>query len=384
MKPVYWLFCTVIDNFGDIGVSWRLAQSLQNNLNAEVWLWIDNTAALSTLVPEIHTLPAQYQNIHIRAWQEGKWADLNHAPAPQVVIETFACTLPDSVLSVIQHQHATWINWEYLSAEDWAIRTHAMPSLQSSGVAKYFWQMGFSPDSGGLLRESDYLTQYQSFTLEQQQKWRSLHQLPPKPSHRIEWLWFGYASPIWSKWLHTLQSLDIPLSIYLSGGQILQSLKNDGFLPPYFGENGEKHWISGSLELHILPFLPQSEFDRLLWSVDAHIIRGEDSFVRSQYTGKPFFWHIYQQEEQAHIIKLDAFWQKFWTPSSSLYQAHHALSYELNHAHILSENARQQAWHSLLSQFEPWQHASQNWQNQLFNQTDAVSRLKTWLTQHQL
>ena len=56
-----------------------------------------------------------------------------------------------------------------------------------------------------------------------------------------------------------------------------------------------------------LPAVPQIEFDRLLWSADALIVRGEDSFVRAQLAAKPFLWTIYKQEENAHIVKLKAF-----------------------------------------------------------------------------
>ena len=53
--------------------------------------------------------------------------------------------------------------------------------------------------------------------------------------------------------------------------------------------------------------VPQSEFDKFLWASDAVIIRGEDSFVRAQLSGKPFIWNIYPQTEETHIKKLEAF-----------------------------------------------------------------------------
>ena len=56
-----------------------------------------------------------------------------------------------------------------------------------------------------------------------------------------------------------------------------------------------------------VPAVPQESFDRVLWACDALIIRGEDSFVRAQLAGKPFLWTIYPQEEDTHIVKLNAF-----------------------------------------------------------------------------
>ena len=44
------LFCRVIDNFGDIGVSWRLARDLASR-GQHVRLWIDDASALRWMAP---------------------------------------------------------------------------------------------------------------------------------------------------------------------------------------------------------------------------------------------------------------------------------------------------------------------------------------------
>jgi uncharacterized repeat protein (TIGR03837 family) len=67
----------------------------------------------------------------------------------------------------------------------------------------------------------------------------------------------------------------------------------------------------GSLSLQVVPFLDQPDYDRLLWCCDLNFVRGEDSMVRAQWAQKPFVWHIYPQEEDAHRIKLDAFLARF-------------------------------------------------------------------------
>ncbi|HEX5126342.1 MAG TPA: elongation factor P maturation arginine rhamnosyltransferase EarP, partial [Rhodocyclaceae bacterium] len=61
----------------------------------------------------------------------------------------------------------------------------------------------------------------------------------------------------------------------------------------------------------VLPFLSQSDYDRLLWISDLNFVRGEDSFVRAQWARRPFIWHIYPQEENAHWPKLEAFLQRY-------------------------------------------------------------------------
>ena len=61
------------------------------------------------------------------------------------------------------------------------------------------------------------------------------------------------------------------------------------------------------LEFHVLPFVPQAEFDALLWHNDVLFVRGEDSFVRAQWAARPFVWQIYPQLDNTHLVKLNAF-----------------------------------------------------------------------------
>ena len=74
---------------------------------------------------------------------------------------------------------------------------------------------------------------------------------------------------------------------------------------------GSGPWQIGQLQVLPFDFLPQDDFDRLLWRCDINFVRGEDSFVRAQWAGKPFVWQIYPQAEQAHLVKLDAFLARY-------------------------------------------------------------------------
>lgn len=361
MQPIFWLFCTVIDNFGDIGVSWRLAKQLQQRLNAKVHLWLDDLNALATIVPNY-----QQHNIHIHPWQESQAIDHHTLAIPTAIIETFGCRLPENLSSFIKQHQIAWLNWEYLSAEDWAVHTHTMPSLQNNGCAKYFWQMGFLPQTGGLLRESDY---------NQQQC-----QANQTQSSTLNLYLFGYQSPIWAEWFRCWQNLGIAMNIHLSGSQIIQSLKDKQIIPET-AFSGSPQYQLGCLKLIQQPFVPQDNFDQLLWQADILLIRGEDSFVRAQYSGKPFFWHIYPQDEQAHFDKLNAFWQltPLYQQPNSINTAFHALSTELNGGEVLPETQRTKHWQTLLNHLTKWQQLSQSWQQYLFQQTDTVTRLMHWL-----
>ncbi|MFC2506501.1 MAG: elongation factor P maturation arginine rhamnosyltransferase EarP [Kingella sp. (in: b-proteobacteria)] len=349
-----WLFCTVIDNFGDIGVSWRLAQSIKRQLNWEVHLWLDDFSALTTIVPD-----ALAQNdIILHYWQENQFAqDVQTAPLPNLVIETFACSLPQSVLDIIKKNQSLWLNWEYLSAENWAVKTHLMPSLQANGSRKYFWQMGFLPQTGGLLHEPDYLEKQYLFLAQQTFRQPETHIFA-----------FAYASKVWEKWCETWAKLNRPIVLHAAGQPLLSSLPQNS---------------SGSLKIMVQDFVPQTHFDELLWASDINIVRGEDSFIRAQLAAKPFFWHIYPQDEMAHLDKLNAFWQIAWQDQSALCTAYHALSDELNGASILSDTNRAIYWTMLLDNLSIWQNVMHVWRNQLLSQSNAVSRLNDWVMQQQ-
>lgn len=371
-QPVCWLFCNVIDNYGDIGVAWRLAQGLTRELGWQIYLWLDDEAALRTLSPTLPALPCQHENIHIEKWQPSIHANgLSNTPPPNVAIETFACDLPPEVCQIIRKHDALWLNWEYLSAEESNERLHSLPSLQTDGRQKYFWFMGFSEKSGGLLREKNYAESHPIST----DDIRRQLLLPVKKTP--EWLWFGYKSEVWAKWLDTLECLsNYPVTLLLAGSQIIESLKESKAVPQDALQYDGNTFQTASVTLVKIPFVPQKNFDHLLHTVDGAIVRGEDSFVRAQFSGKPFFWHIYPQQENTHLDKLDAFWQRAYTHyPPDIVNAHHILSDELNGAHRLSNTQRLAALQILTGQMPQWQAAASAWQQTLFKQPSAFEKL---------
>jgi uncharacterized repeat protein (TIGR03837 family) len=75
---------------------------------------------------------------------------------------------------------------------------------------------------------------------------------------------------------------------------------------------------NGALTVNVMPFVPQPDYDKLLWACDLNFVRGEDSFVRAQWAGKPFIWHIYPQDENLHHKKLRAFLERYSAGIDSL------------------------------------------------------------------
>lgn len=371
---ICWLFCNVIDNFGDIGVSWRLAQAVQRELGCTVHLWVDDLCALRALCPDLPAPPCLHQNIHIHTWRPDDADDVSRLAAPHIVIETFACHLPDNVLAVIQKNQPLWLNWEYLSAEASNERLHLLPSVQANGLSKYFWFMGFSEKSGGLIREGDFAQRIEYDS----RLFRRQIQLGEKSTP--EWLLFGYHSPVWAKWLHTWQQHGQPMTLLLAGNQIIDSLKQAHMIPAHALLHNGDTFQTACIRLIKIPFVAQQDFDRLLQLADGLIVRGEDSFVRAQLAGKPFFWHIYPQDEKVHLGKLHAFWSKVqpnYPPE--IWTAHQSLSDELNNAHELSDPSRLQAWQTLMTHQDTWQQSVAKWQKFLFSQTTATEKLAKFM-----
>lgn len=283
------LFCRVIDNHGDLGVCWRLARDLAGRGDS-VRLWVDDAAALAWMAPQ---RPAA---IELRAWPGG---DVDATPG-DVVVEAFGCDLPPAFVARMAARRPAprWINLEYLSAEDYVERSHGLASPQfagpGKGLTKHFFYPGFTPRTGGLLREPGLLDRIAAFD---GPAWLAARGWAPRPGERVVSL-FAYANPALPALLDALA--DTPTLLLACPGP-LQPLVAD--------RPGLRHIA--------LPYLAQDDFDRLLWACDLNLVRGEDSFVRAQWAGKPFVWHIYpQHEDDAHHAKLEAFMRRAALPEA--------------------------------------------------------------------
>ncbi len=297
-EPLLWdIFCRVIDNHGDLGVCWRLARDIVAR-GHRARLWVDDASALAWMAPE---RPDRRHGVEIRAWPE---TEVEATPG-DVVIEAFGCELPVFfVARMAARQPAPrWINLEYLSAEDYVERSHGLASPQfhgpGAGLTKHFFYPGFTPRTGGLLRETGLLERIETFD---GLAWLAARGWAPEAGERVVSL-FAYANP---QLPALLASLAEQPTLVLACPGPLQSLVA----------------ARPGLRSIALPYLPQDDYDRLLWACGLNFVRGEDSFVRAQWAGKPFVWHIYPQpEDNAHHAKLEAFmaraalppaWQAVW------------------------------------------------------------------------
>lgn len=282
------IFCRVIDNHGDLGVCWRLARDLADRGQA-VRLWVDDASALTWMAPE---RPA---GIAVQAWPDG---EVSAAPG-DVVIEAFGCELPAAFVARMAARATAprWINLEYLSAEDYVERSHGLASPQFSGpgagLTKHFFYPGFTPRTGGLLRERRLLERITAFDAP---AWLATKGWAPRPGERVVSL-FGYANPALPGLLDALATQPTLLLACPGPLQVLATPRRHLRVAP-------------------LPYLAQDDYDRLLWACDLNLVRGEDSFVRAQWAGRPFIWHIYPQHDGAHQAKLEAFMARAGLPEA--------------------------------------------------------------------
>lgn len=305
MRATWDIFCSVVDNYGDIGVTWRLARQLVAEHDLAVRLWVDDLGAFVRLCPQAD---AQVQRQIQQGVEVCLWGDDWQAVEPaDVVIEAFACELPALYIAAMAQrvQKPLWLNLEYLSAEDWVEGCHGLPSLQSNGLAKFFFFPGFAAGSGGLLRERDLLAQRRAFQADSGVREVFLRSIgvTPLPGARLISL-FAYENAALASWLDALAADALPTQLLVPEGRILADLQ------AWLGCTGMRAGDSqqrGPLHIQVLPFIQQNQYDRLLWSCDFNAVRGEDSFVRAQWAGRPLLWHIYQQAEDAHLEKLEAF-----------------------------------------------------------------------------
>jgi len=305
MKVSWDIFCSVVDNYGDIGVTWRLARQLVAEYQYAVRLWVDDLRALERMCPEVDINAEQQsqQGVEICRWST-EWQSTS---AADVVIGAFACQLPVAYLEAMAQKARPplWLNLDYLSAEDWVVGCHGLPSVKYKGVQKYFFFPGFQPGTGGLLREAGLLGRRWNFQQDAQAQRDFLQGLSVTPVENARLIsLFAYENAGLASWLDALAADSRPTHLLVPEGRILESLQRwlgvEGLAPGSVQGRG-------ALTVQILPFLPQDDYDRLLWSCDFNAVRGEDSFVRAQWAGRPLLWHIYRQEDEIHLDKLDAF-----------------------------------------------------------------------------
>ena len=384
------IFCRVVDNFGDIGVTWRLARQLSSEFALQVRLIVDDLVCFQKLAFEVD-VNADSQclsGITILHWHK----NLHLEPA-QCVIEAFQCAPPTSYINAMAAMTPSpvWLNLEYLSAEGWIGEHHLLPSPHpKTGLNKFFFFPGFRANTGGLIREQSLLLQQQQFQLQLEGELELGHQ------HEHE---YQYQYQYERKRVDEPATADVrPLKIFMFGYEnaalpalfksITQSRSRtictipDGALARQAkalkmeakGKVEEEEEMK--LQVQTIKFQQQPEFDRLLWPQDVLFVRGEDSFVRAQWAAKPFIWQIYPQAERAHWLKLNAFLDLYCAElASDAAAALRELHRVWNDEDI---DAAGSAWSAFMRQLGPLRKHAVLWAQKLSQMPDLATQLMTF------
>ena len=111
------IFCEVIDNYGDVGVAYRLARELYKKWNKKIRFVVNQ-------LEEINLIRKDKDDIEIILFED---VDKILEPA-DLIIETFGCNIPKSYMDKALENSKLIINLEYFSAEDWVDDFHLQES----------------------------------------------------------------------------------------------------------------------------------------------------------------------------------------------------------------------------------------------------------------
>jgi uncharacterized repeat protein (TIGR03837 family) len=347
------LYCRVVDNFGDAGVSWRLARQLAAEHGLRVTLWIDRPEVLRQLAPRAmggHASDATAEGSDNRGGNDAPaavtvrpWSDdaADGPPDPDIVVCAFGCEPPPGLRARLAGAPARplWINLEYLSAETWVDGCHGLTAIKpADGAREHFFFPGFRPSTGGLLREGDLLARRDAFRNgDDAARWWRKMGLPALPGRRVSV--FCYPDAPLLPLLRRIAGGPAPtlvivprgvaeaaLSVFLaewaaaSRGQTAvhaamsaadAASRIDAASPidsaPAADVGDGVCSRHGQLVLARPAWLDIDDYDRLLWSCDLNLVRGEDSWIRALWAGRPMIWQPYRQADGAHRAKLEAF-----------------------------------------------------------------------------
>jgi uncharacterized repeat protein (TIGR03837 family) len=358
------IFCKVVDNFGDIGICWRLARQFHAEHGIDVTLWVDDLASFRRIWPAVDVDAAEQMVDGVRVVH---WRDQDAAFQPSdvadIVIEFFGVDIPPGYIAAMAQcePRPVWINYEGLSAEEWVEGCHRLPSMHPRlKLTKHFFFPGFTDKTGGLLRERGLLDARDRFQAD--------------PAARTAFLaWLGVtqdemAALTVSLFCYPHAPVADLFAAWRAGDRPVTCLVPEGVareqVAAFVG-------ASGNLTVRVIPFLSQDDYDRLLWACDVNVVRGEDSWVRAQWAGRPFIWHIYPQDENLHHVKLRAFLQKYAENLDSLID----FSLRWNGVEGKAPADWPALWTSLQASLPTISKRNAEWQARMLANGDLVSNL---------
>jgi uncharacterized repeat protein (TIGR03837 family) len=377
--PTFAIFCKVVDNYGDIGICWRFARQLQHEHGVAVTLWVDNLHSFQRICPQVDTgADAQaVAGVTVRHWRDQE-GEFSAADVADIVIEFFACDIPPGYIAAMARcaPRPVWLNLEGLSAEEWVEGCHTLPSPHPRlPLLKHFFFPGFTGKTGGLLREASLEEERRQFRADPAAMAAFLARFGVTPAEM--------ASTRVSLFCYPHAPVAAMFEIWQGGDEAVTCLVPEGVaadaVQAFLGADAVAGAAAtrGALTVRVLPFVPQPDYDKLLWACDLNFVRGEDSIVRAQWAGQPFVWHIYPQDENLHQKKLRAFLGRYSGGIDSL----DAFSLRWNDARDpgMAEQADWPAlWRAFQADLPKIAHRTAEWQGEMLANGDLASNLLTF------
>ena len=287
------VLCKVVDNFGDIGVVWRLCCQLLNqikkeNLTSKINLIVDDLASFNKICNSVD-FSKSFQvidEINIYNWNDEKLSydefSKNDGENLSVILEVFQCGRPAWMERILfedkLNRTVQIIMIDYLTAEKYAEDFHCLQSLtRSSKVQKVNFMPGFTNKTGGLIIDSEW----EHFCDYQNNK---------------TLLCFTYDRN-WDALANACKKSNYIEKVLIAPGKGFDSLKKS------FYSNFIK---DSNLKIEELSFMNQNEWDKMLKNCGVLFIRGEESMSRACLSGIPFVWHAYPQSNEYQLIKVRA------------------------------------------------------------------------------
>jgi len=276
------IFCDVVDNFGDAGVTYRLARNLAEVLpEVRIRLFTNGMNAFANLNLDI-------KGFELLPYDVLKENFIRRYPPAELIIEAFACHIPELYYQTALKRECLIINLDHLSAEKWIEGVHLKESLTGAKAKKYFFMPGFNENSGGLILDRE-LTQLEKAELRKEFCARF-----GLDGDGLLATVFTYEHDF-CNFVGDLASSGRKIELIVFGEKSQKSFE------PYLKMRNDK------IKIVFSDFITQEEYDSLLKVTDLNFVRGEDSWARACLSGKPFIWHSYHQEDNYQLVKVRAF-----------------------------------------------------------------------------
>lgn len=308
------ILCKVVDNYGDIGVVYRLARALSElDPSLKLRLVVDDLRAFKALAGGLDEGKAVQT---LRGWTvvgpEGA-PELFRAERPRRIIECFACGRPDWYEDILfdpkDEEPRLIVNLEYLSAEDFATEMHLMPSAtRSSFVKKAIFMPGFAQGTGGLIIDERFARLRETY--DDEKRVEALRRAlirklgaaegstTPVPDHAESLFWVSIFS-----YERNYDSVVRDLSAFHRGRPILALVAAGKSAGPFLDAWNRAGRPFPALAL---PFVGQETWDEVILASDFAVVRGEESLARAALSGRPFLWHAYRLDDNHQLVKVRA------------------------------------------------------------------------------